>query len=43
MVDQVALIQEERAMPSEHNVPIFLCRKPITSIQEKWPEIRRGF
>lgn len=39
-VKVVATHQSGYAMPFEDNLPIFLCRKPRSTLQEQWPGVK---
>jgi hypothetical protein len=36
-VQQVATVICEYAMPFETNLPVYLCRRPKTTLQQVWP------
>ncbi|MGB0035332.1 MAG: glycosyltransferase family 39 protein, partial [Candidatus Acidiferrales bacterium] len=39
-VQRVATITNNYAMPSEQNVPVYLCRKPRAPLAELWPHFK---
>ena len=39
-VTQVGIIERKYSMPYENNRPIYVCRKPKTSLQEAWLELK---
>ena len=39
-VHRVATITNPYVMPSERNVPVFLCRKPVAPLAQLWPHFR---
>jgi hypothetical protein len=39
-VQHVATISDALAMPSEHNVPVYLCRKPQAPLSILWPRFK---
>jgi hypothetical protein len=40
-VEQADVITHPYAMPSNRNLPVYVCRKPKVSIQEAWPRAKR--
>jgi hypothetical protein len=38
--ERVGTISDAHAMPSEQNVPIYLCRKPLAPLDVLWPRFR---
>ncbi len=39
-IEQAATISHEYAMPSENDIPVFLCRRPKMSLQRAWPRLK---
>jgi hypothetical protein len=39
-VRRVATISNPQGMPTEQDVPVFLCHKPVTPLTELWPHFR---
>ncbi|HTV59840.1 MAG TPA: glycosyltransferase family 39 protein [Verrucomicrobiae bacterium] len=39
-VERVGTVSNPHSMPSERNVPIYLCHKPIAPLAELWPHFR---
>jgi hypothetical protein len=38
--ERVATISDPHAMPSEQNVPVYVCHKPLVSLDVLWPRFR---
>jgi 4-amino-4-deoxy-L-arabinose transferase-like glycosyltransferase len=39
-IQQAATITSREAVPFEQDVPVYICRKPITDLKDVWPKLR---
>jgi hypothetical protein len=39
-IQQAATIRSPEAVRQEQNVPVYVCRKPLVSLKDAWPELR---
>ncbi len=40
-INHAATITCPQAVSSEQNVPVYVCRKPVASLRDSWPKLRR--
>lgn len=41
-IQRMAIIRHEYVVDEENNLPVYLCRSPVKTLQEAWPELK-GF